>query len=165
MPNHITIVINAPEEVIAALVDQEAERVVDFNRLVPQPENIEKGDCSGKHAPGVVCWYEWNVKYWGTKWNAYGEEVRSPTELKFETAWSHPVPIIQALHNRFPSATIDVRFADEDLGQNLGHYRIVDGEVRPVEEFTAGSEKALDFAAQVSYGKSYAEVKAEWEDD
>jgi hypothetical protein len=196
MPNHVTTVISAPEEVIEALIshnrrkdhredhpwmndEQFSEHVarrqpqldalseagyVDFNRLVPQPENIEKGDCSGEHPEGVVCWYEWNIQNWGTKWNAYETERRSATELKFETAWSHPVPIMEALAERFPNAIIEVKYADEDIGSNVGHYRIVKGELRPVEEFEQGSEKANEFASQLNYGCSYAEIRAEWDE-
>lgn len=193
MPNHVTTVIEAPAEVIAALVrhytDDEvaeinarerelderipnrtssrseeslrAEKIVDFNMIIPQPDNIEKGDCSGTHDEGVVCWYRWNVDNWGTKWGAYDAEIGEET-LKFDTAWSHPTPIIAVLAERFPDAVIKVKYADEDLGYNLGDYVVEGGQVE-AHTFTDGSDEALDFAAQLKYGMTYAELQEEWE--
>lgn len=58
---------------------------------------------------GFPTWYEWAVQHWGTKWGLY--EVQ-PTCADFEyrqisytllTAWSPPVPVIQAMSKQFPS--------------------------------------------------------------
>jgi hypothetical protein len=144
-----------------------AEQVVDFDLLIPQPDNIEKGNCSGKHEPGVVCWYNWSVQNWGTKWNAYDAEI-GDTSLKFDTAWSHPVPVIVTLSTRFPKATLYVKYADEDLGANLGEYTIKDGIIIDQTPFDEGSDEATDFASIIKYGMPYAEMRAEWgldEDD
>ena len=91
MPNHETnnvVVIGDPEKIKkflaeafvqpGALFDEEENDTNDhdfpvlvFDLIVPQPENIETGGCSGEHEPGVICWYRWNVDNWGTKWGAY----------------------------------------------------------------------------------------------
>ena len=45
-------------------------------------------------------WYEWNLDNWGTKWNANGSEVMNGDRficLSFNTAWSPPGPVIDAL--------------------------------------------------------------------
>lgn len=163
MPNHVTTEIRcADPRALAALLTDGGE--VDFSFLVPPPANLETGDCSGKHEPGVVCWYEWNSANWGTKWNAYSSDVDTE-RVRFETAWSHPLPVIETLSLKFPRARLEVEYADEDLGHNLGRYAMINGkivfDVTPAE----GSDAANDFAARLKYGRSYAELRAEWDAD
>lgn len=161
MPNHVTTEVSGNHRALVSLVNDGG--VVDFSCLLPEPENIERGGCSGSHEPGVVCWYSWNVETWGTKWNAYSSTVTEGL-LHFDTAWSHPDPVILALSEKHPDETFEVKYADEDLGYNLGHYFIRGG--RRVQETVLddGSDEALEFAAQLKYGQSYAELQAEWED-
>jgi hypothetical protein len=152
------------------------EVYVDFAKIIPEPEDIFQGGCNGQHPHPKegggfysACWYNWNVEHWGTKWNAYDTEV-SGTEgdravVQFDTAWAHPVPVIVALSQRFPDETLEVMYADEDLGYNLGAYTMRNGEILSEDDVEPGSEKALELAAQIKYGKSYAEMKAEWGDD
>lgn len=136
---------------------------VDFNLLIPQPPNIEKGGCTGEHPPGVVCWYKWNTQNWGTKWNGYSTERLDDTTIRFDTAWSHPEPVIRALSEKFPDAQIYVAFADEDIGHNVAAYQILDGELATLNQPVGGSDEAYEMAAQIKHKKTYAELKAEWE--
>lgn len=140
-------------------------KIVDFELVVPSPPNKEVGGCSREHEAGVICWYSWNVENWGTKWGAYNMEVRDDTTVKFETAWSHPWPIIKALSRKFPHKGIMVCYADEDLGHNCDAYSIQDGEIVQAASFPSGSDEANELAAQVLYGTTYAEVKARWDED
>lgn len=143
------------------------ERIVDFAVLIPQPDNLETGGCSGTHDEGVICWLDWNVNNWGTKWNGYETKIENnedgTSRLNFQTAWSHPAPVIVALSNKFPDVEIEVSYADEDLGYNLGKYSILGGVTNDNEQFEHGSEEALEFAAQLCHGESYAELQKEWE--
>jgi hypothetical protein len=105
---------------------------IDFGRIVPEPENIERGGCSGYHAPGVVCWYVWNREHWGTKWNAYSMRRIGTTGLYFETAWNTPEPVFHALvaADWFPQdVSLRVLYADEDMGHNLGYFEGTKGYV------------------------------------
>jgi len=157
-------------------IDKLPEVHVDFGRIIPEPEDMFHGGCDGHHPHPKegggfysACWYNWNVEHWGTKWNGYDTEV-SATEgdravLQFDTAWSHPLPVIVALSQKFPDETLEVMFADEDLGYNLGAYTMRNGEVLSEDDVVPGSDKALELAAQIKYGKSYAELKAEWGDE
>lgn len=61
-------------------------------------------------------------KNWGTKWNAY-EVTISNGVVTFDTAWSHPEPVIDELSSKFPDEEIEIRYAD------LGHYTIKNGKV------------------------------------
>lgn len=76
--------------------------------------------CLNAHAvTGYFYWYDWAVKHWGTKWNAYSIKADDPAYLAFETAWSTPSPIWAELHNRIRRKWT-LRYADEDIGANCG---------------------------------------------
>lgn len=196
MPNHITTILKADPDVLAAIVrgltDDEKEeltrnheaakaghaargtgyvppapdldrKIVDFEMVVPSPTNKEKGGCSGKHEDGVVCWYTWNVENWGTKWGAYDIEIRDDTTVVFNTAWSHPLPVMEALSRKFPHKGLVVQYADEDFGANCDAYSMQDGTVIEAANFENYSDEAHELAAQVRYGRPYTDVKAEWD--
>lgn len=162
MPNHVMNRIIGPafmlDYITRTPTDDEAvtywldhsKRVVDFNLVLPQPENIETGACSCEHDEGVVCWYEWNVSNWGTKWNGYRTsvlEVGTPLEiatqdperaviLAFRTAWSHPESVILALSAKLPEGvSLGVDYADEDLGANYGSYLVGGGKIISENKF------------------------------
>ena len=77
---------------------------------------------------GYFDWYNWSVDNWGTKWNAY-ETIIGDDVIGFDTAWSHPEPIIAAISKQLPTVEMFVYFADEDLGSNCGKYTIRNGEI------------------------------------
>jgi hypothetical protein len=62
---------------------------------------------------GHPTWYEWACANWGTKWDVYDVELTGDCSesgslnYSFQTAWSPPIPVIQAMSKRFPS----LRFA------------------------------------------------------
>lgn len=142
------------------------ERIVDFGLLIPEPENIERGDCNRQHTPGEICWHEWKTAHWGTKWNGYDLEVTDHDDgtvtVRFDTAWAHPHPVIEKLSKRFPEAELRVKYADEDLGYNLGEYTITNDERSPYTSPVEGTNGALDFATQLKHGMTYAELEAEY---
>jgi hypothetical protein len=148
------------------------KKFVDFNCIKPAPDNMEEGGCPGgadpvtfKHTDGTVCWYAWNSKGWGTKWNAYDQEI-AEDHVQFDTAWSHPAPVIEALAAKFPDEEIRCKWADEDVGNNLGEYIIKGTEFEWVHnEDDRTQEENYEFACQIKYGMSYAEKKAEWDAD
>lgn len=159
MPNHVVTEVTAPDEVLDALL---VDGDVDFNTLVPSPPNKEAGDCSQNHEPGEICWYTWNVDNWGTKWNGY-ETEREEGRLLFQTAWSHPLPVIHALSKKFPNVEIHVRYADEDLGHSCATYALLDRSVTAYAELS-GSEAGLEMACEL-HGQNFKEVLAERQAD
>lgn len=193
MPNHVTNIVKSSPRVISAMVrsltDEEKDNAtefekdsnkiaVDFGLLIPQPDYVFRGNCDHRHPhvdkeTGKVysdCWLSWNRQNWGTKWNAYSAEVSPVAEdgtqtLKFETAWSHPVPVMEALTNKFPDEQIEVKYADEDFGYNVGLYQLENREVIYNFVPVGGSEEAEELAAQIIYNKTYAEMKQEWDQD
>lgn len=53
---------------------------------------------------GVTTWYDWCIKYWGTKWNASDSHVEDIDDEKvmitFDTAWSAPAGWLWSLYER-----------------------------------------------------------------
>lgn len=72
-------------------------------------------------------WYDWSVKNWGTKWNAYGQSELSPNQIQFDTAWSSPEPVIAKLSTLFPELTFEVEY-DIEGGCGNGVYEYANGE-------------------------------------
>lgn len=168
MPNHVTNIIRASSHVLEALKGPDSG--VDFNSVVPQPENINRDSESFDHSRkdgqmpnGKISWYFWNCHNWGTKWNAYQIERNGPEEISFQTAWAHPEPVIYALARMFPDDIIEVLYADEDYGGNCGHYSMkgehlvssemfLDEDGKPSEDYSFEKEK---FAIELCTGMSY----------
>ena len=73
---------------------------------------------------GATSWYDWSLKNWGTKWNAYNTYVHkndsSCFELYFQTAWSGVPGLITKLVKEFPTLQFTYKYADEDMGYNCG---------------------------------------------
>lgn len=152
MPNHITNIVRfqGDPQVITQMLrenayDDPAEHgvkygipTIDFEKIIPQPEDIGDG------------WYDWNIAHWGTKWNSYGycEYDQSKNALKFNTAWSAPHPVIEKLSEMYPDIGIEHSWADEDIGYNCGKYVYADGE-RIEEYFPDYGKVSIDFACEI----------------
>lgn len=105
-----------------------------FDRLVPTPTNIFQGDLSSedeKKYGAENCWYEWRIKNWGTKWDAYEVDVQMFCDMgvmgiMFQTAWSAPLPCMKKLAEICVEEGCEMsgKFADEDFGGNMGIYFI-----------------------------------------
>jgi hypothetical protein len=100
-------------------------------------------------------WYTWSVDKWGTKWNAYSQEAREDGSIKFETAWSTPYPVMEALSRKYPEAVICVRYADEDFGHNVGEYTLMEGDVIEQNTPEGGSDEAFELAADITGYEDY----------
>lgn len=115
-------------------------------------------------------WYSWSTSNWGTKWNAYSQEAKEDGTIKFETAWSTPYPVMEALSRKYPEAVISMRYADEDFGHNVGEYTLQAGDL--VDETTpeGGSDEAFELAANIQDEPNWAtdrlyDIEAECADD
>jgi hypothetical protein len=64
--------------------------------------------------------YEWCCENWGTKWSACRVELQEQNErcvhLAFDTAWTPPIPVIAALHKKFPEATLEIEYFECGVG-------------------------------------------------
>jgi hypothetical protein len=85
--------------------------------------------------------YDWCIKNWGTKWGLYAVELdeddADPEQERllyhFQSAWSPPIPVIEAMSKRFPSLTFALDYF-EGLGGFMGSCEYEHG-----QEVTAGS--------------------------
>jgi hypothetical protein len=183
LPNHVTNVVRANRDVIHAMLN---EGGVDFNRIIPMPETVIRGSIGHAEIDGVyqkvwypdedpqkpmertkpqpypegaTDWYDWSIEHWGTKWNAYSSEVlEDDTIAKFDTAWSHPYPVMAKLAEMFPKELIQVMYADEDLGNNFGVYGIIEGLFTDFPCPDEGTEDAVDLACLIKYGCHYKDL-------
>jgi hypothetical protein len=78
-------------------------REVDDKDVGVTPE--EELDLISKY--GASNWYDWNVANWGTKWNVsdvQADECSDTTLMYvFDTAWSPPTLVVEALAEKFPN--------------------------------------------------------------
>jgi len=107
MPNwcNNTITITGSTETIKTLWDEAKEQNGLLNAMVPMPKALEDTtsptpeDKSQPMVDGVDNWYDWHVKYWGTKWDIdlegleykdIGDGTSSITGYA-DSAWSPPI--------------------------------------------------------------------------
>ena len=94
-------------------------------------------------------WYEWAIENWGTKWSAYDTEITEDNTIEFNTAWSNAFPIISELAYKFPNITFEYRWADEELGANVGMAEFTGSELVHDEYYNDFSREAYEFAADL----------------
>jgi len=94
---------------------------IDFNSIVPTPDDIYDGDLSLEEKEGLKGrdWFTWNCANWGTKWNAYWCAKDDENRLVFRTAWSNVEGLIEKLSQKFPNATFEYSYYDEDFGAQV----------------------------------------------
>ena len=102
---------------------------------------------------GAPTWYEWSIRHWGTKWNAYGygkaeRRYYEGNSLNFQTAWNAPHPILRKLSELYPDVKIEHKWADKDIGQNCGRHCYQGGD-RTEEYYPESETEAVVFACKV----------------
>lgn len=132
-------------------INQSFDMFPDFNKVIPQPENIFNGDLGEKEEEmcikeGRPTWYNWNCENWGTKWNSYCHETLSYNIFTFETAWSSVPDIIEGMCLEFPSLKIIYSYADEDTGYNCGIIHYESGEQSSATIPEGESKEAYEIA-------------------
>lgn len=133
----------------------------DFNKIVPMPDALRETVTGGCTIDGIDCrvwrekdgkkfamtamesvglrrkygadnWYDWAIKAWGTKWNAYNVSVKAGKDelvYEFQTAWSSPEGLIQRLAEKFKTLQFDVEVGGEvDRPWRYGHGPYSEGE-------------------------------------
>ena len=159
MPNYVTNRIRVRQSdwdtLLNALVNKDGE--VDLDKVTPEPDSVYQGSISGDPyaAPEgyTDTWYAWRKRKWGTKWNAkYTKIDPANHEIRFETAWYHPFPVIYTLGEQ-TGIPLYVLYADEDDGNNLGGYIL--NKNRYWAEFPKeGSPEAVNLTSLIDSGES-----------
>lgn len=147
----------------------------DFNKIIPMPDHIFKGDLPFIHNCGEDNWYDWGIKNWGTKWNSYENKVvQGPAEVEdglataefyFETAWSNVAELIRQISVRFPFVTIEYMFSDEDIGSQCGVHVFNGGNYVSSHTPPNRSNEAFEIAFELRPDRkeSYSFVNGMWE--
>jgi hypothetical protein len=143
MPNWSNNILNASDEVLKQIVNEEGE--IDFNTIIPMPKELEgtvspnrnETDAAKKliEKYGSNNWYDWSCDNWGTKWNGVSDEPYTYGEgvIHFRTAWSYPEGFIEALSKKFPDELIEFEWEEE---QGFGEaFTIKNGEKIILEEW------------------------------
>ena len=82
---------------------------------------------------GAIDWYDWRIRNWGTKWNAYETDIENYLDgnvaLYFQTANQGVIPVIEKLVEMFPNLEFDYMYADEDFPYNCGEGYGVGGSI------------------------------------
>lgn len=145
MPNYVKNILtiespSAAEKEAATPVILKCEDF-DFNNFIPMPEGVSDADS-----------LKWCVENWGTKWNAvepYAGDWETGIRIEFDTAYSEPSPIYEAMSRLFPEATFAVDFASEDIGSVCAQRvyqngKIVEGPEGYIEDFEEAVRLACD---------------------
>ena len=113
-------------------------------------ENIEYGKqvVSNILNYGVPTWYEWRIANWGTKWNSYSNFYEGGSILNFQTAWSAPKAVLLKLSEMYPDVTMELEYADEDIGSNCGRAVFCEGELQEMY-YPETRKEAIEFACSV----------------
>lgn len=166
MPNHVIneVIIKVAKEkqenVLSKILNADEE--IDFEILLPIPLNCWQGGLGTlEKQVSPFNWYDWCIKNWGTKWNAYGQDMHyenivqedNKLTLTFQTAWSPPYGWLIALFNSF-EYNIEVVTLDEGDGVAIRHYFVPYGRVgRRYEKEEITDEKEITRLMNLIYHK------------
>lgn len=93
---------------------EEAQAWATANR--PELFTLGKIMAEAYRSCGYHSWYGWRIANWGTKWDTYNVTLESdPGQLiyMFDTAWSPPYQVIEALAEKFPALILEHKYFDE----------------------------------------------------
>lgn len=162
MPNHVEnrLTIKGTEEQIKEIKDflkgkynDGTECNIDFNNITPMPKWVFNENLTSKDEEKYGkenCWYEWNRKNWGTKWNAYKSNLEDENNIvRFSTAWNNVSDLMRKLGFIFPNVEFEYAWADEDFGYNVGY--IIFKDTQLIKEFypVGGTKEAYDLACNI----------------
>lgn len=144
-------------EILEAIkMDERDVGAIDFNKIIPQPEGLYMGDLGTEELRTYKDnnWYDWRIENWGTKWNSYGYNnglayYEDKNQIYFLSANSSALKIVEALSRQYPDVLFDLRYADEDLGYNVGTVSIMAGEYIDENLPKNGTLEAQELAADI----------------
>lgn len=139
---------------------QTGERKITLHAFVPMPKDTLRGNLTLEdQRANPNNWYTWSCANWGTKWDCYDTtfkklqpdrlldqmtqavedgrtEVHSKVLFTFQTAWSAPQPVLEAMAEQHPTLKFIHEWSDEDThGSNHGRQTFEKGEQTDYKEF------------------------------
>ena len=130
----------------------DAQRISSILRFTTLSDAIAAGQVvvSNFLQYGSGDWYDWRNRNWGTKWNAYQVHFDQESQsIHFLTAWDTPLLVMDKLSHMFPEIKMDLQWADEDIGHNVGHIVFLAGEPIDGDIPEGGSREAFEMAFQI----------------
>jgi hypothetical protein len=107
------------EASLVAVLKDSAEEFSFWNILRPK-KKLWKEYFSTSGSGGATPennWYSWNTTHWQTKWDACNPEVERGDDtyatITFDTAWSPPMGIVDALGKKFPELSFTWAWEEE----------------------------------------------------
>ena len=164
MANHVKNIILCPD-----LSQQEALEILrplrNFNLILSLPSDVWEADrlANEKSIYRVPILSreldDWRYLNWGTGEPSFRfEEIKGG--VSFETFNSHPLPLLVCLFRANHEVLFNVKYADENMGYNLGSYRAFKDKDKNLtikyDAYTPGSEASCRFACRV-WGYDYDE--------
>ena len=70
-------------------------------------------------------------------------------------AWSTPYSLLVNLSKKYPQATFEVEYADEDFGYNVGRYVLLNGETIDENIPDGGTQEAIEMAMDIKGDDEY----------
>jgi hypothetical protein len=135
MPKEVADTLRCPW-VVEAGVHSEEELKSPLLKEFPDCKATAELSLKAEAETGYRDWYEWANAQWGTKWNAFAASVVKEQEhqavIRFSTAWSAPLPLIQTLSNQWPHFQFVLDY-DEFQGGFSGTLTLRGGKGRWVE--------------------------------
>lgn len=137
MPNWCTNrleVYGPAEELSRFTAESEVDEQIDFNLLVPVPDNV-----AGQEGEVV-----WRKKNWGCQCSAIvsnQEILRGPDQITytFDTAWTPPIKWVDTVSAMYPKLSFDLAY-HELAGFFAGSICFRDGDLYSIEEYTDDTE-------------------------
>lgn len=116
-----------------------------FDNIDPMPHEDEMPE---KYKKGPLpSYYYWQYENWGTTWTALDIEVNrvnpEMVHYTFLTGWVAPIPVLIALSRKYQQIQIELEYADEDLGNNVGSVKIQNGAILEENIPEEGSNEAI----------------------
>lgn len=130
---------------------QKFETLNDFcEELIARGATIELGKTyvDNERLYGASTWYDWSIKNWGTKWNAYCVESID-NGVTWHTAWSGVTMLMMEISKKYPEIELYYKFADEDIGYNVAEMIIKNGDIIEIRDIEFGSEEAINLANEI----------------
>jgi hypothetical protein len=152
-PKQLNKLLKKIEVTKSEATDNEPETPFSFNNVIPMPPQYHLSQA----------WYEWRVTNWGTKWQpqinvANVDEWESGSiYFDFDTAWSPPYPIIEALSKEFKKLEFHWRYWEESY-EYWGVHNLKKGkEVK----YEGGAFKSCDDYTQFGLDHHWCELCSE----
>lgn len=124
--------------------------------IEPNVENYGKLLLTNYLAYGTIDWYDWSIRYWGTKWNTR-DTLWNDTSVYFNTPSRSPKEaLIEA--SKILNIPLFIEWSTDQLNEDGGYLIINDGCIKYEEDYEPDSKEMFIVAARL-YDPDQAFIK------